>query len=266
MKMNKQTIQVMVLSGLMLILIIWAIMEYGGFGTPAPAPVPAPPKPAAVKKPTDKVNASAPGGTAAVNKDNPADLLWINTERLANIVNEVKGGRNPFEDLMLPAQPVLPTTVKTPKDYNKDFSDPNIKPLPSIDAKLTQQLKLSWLNAGEVKKLLAKEGFQKLMVGAVNDSSHSIKLSGIQVDVEDAMKLINGNDKEPPKPKFRLIGVLQTNDKSFVVIAVNGQQYELYEGDTINKLGWSVAAINASGVRLTKGRQTILLPIGGLPQ
>ncbi len=261
MKMNKQTIQVLVLSGLMLVLIIGAVMQYGGFGAPAPAPA-APPA-----NSTDKPNGNsgdAPGEEVKVvrKKGNAADLLWIDSARLEHVVEEVKGGADPFENLMLPPKPILPNIT------NNAQPSPNgdIKPLPAVDDKITQKVTLFWLTASEVKKLLKNEGFLLLKIKAINDNSRSITMIGVRVDVDDALKIIRESDKEPPKPKFRLIGVLKTTDKSFVVLAVEGQQYELYEGDTINKLGWSVAAINASGVRLTKGRQTVLLPIGGLPQ
>ncbi|MEI6518679.1 MAG: hypothetical protein WCO98_01330 [bacterium] len=267
MKMNKQTIQVLVLSGLMLVLIIGAVMTYGG-GNKAPAP-------AVTSAPSTTTTANKPGDTSQTpdkqiaddtkvirKKGNPADLLWIDTARLETVVADVKGGADPFENLMTPPPIIAPIT--NANNTSATTANGDTKPLPAIDATITQQVKLFWLNAGEIKKLLLNEGF-RLKIKAINDSSRNITMTGMRIDVEDALKIIREADKEPPKPKFRLVGVLKTSNKNFVILAVNGQQYELYEGDTINKLGWSVAAINDSGVRLTKGRQTILLPIGGQP-
>jgi hypothetical protein len=270
MKMNKQTIQVLVLSALMLVLIIGAVMTYGGGGTPTPPP-PAPTS-------NDKPGSETPGkpvdsnGTsdkpeedskAVRKKGNPADLLWIDTGRLVNVVSDVKGGADPFEDLMTPPPPIIPNANANdiPSTVNNSG---NVSPLPAIDTNITQKINLIWLNAVEIKKLLKNEGFN-LKIKTINNNSRFISMTGMRIDIEDALKIIREADKEPPKPKFRLVGVLKTSTKNFVILAVNGQQYELYEGDTINKLGWCVAAINNSGVRLTKGRQTILLPIGGQP-
>lgn len=261
MKMNKQTIQVVILSVLMIFLISYGLMQSGTFNQ---APPPAPPTTDA--KPDDKKNdteENAPEEKVVRKKGNPADLLWIDVGRLNDVVNEVKGGRDPFEDLLTPPPVIIPPTDSMVRPLPSDNG--TVKPLPALDDNISQKVTLFWLTAGELRKLLANEGFRLIKVKSVSANSHTVTLTGLRVDVDDALKIIRETDKEPPKPKFRLIGVLKSSDKNFVVLAVNGQQYELFEGDTINKLGWSVAAINDSGVRLTKGRQTILLPIGGQP-
>ncbi len=293
MKMSKQTIQVLILVVLMLFLIIYAVMQPGVLGGSKPADQAKPTANETAKTADD--NAADPAGDVKVDrkKGNPADLLWIDTERLAGVVTEVKGGRDPFEDLLIPEKIVLennaannpannaannPANNPANNAANNPANNPlpsgngDVSPLPSPDDNISQQVKLFWLTASDLRKLLKIEGFKinqgtnGLRIKAINDNSHTVTLTGLRVDVDDALKIINASDKEPPKPKFRLIGILKTSNKNFVVLAVEGQQYELYEGDTINKLGWSVAAINASGVRLTKGRQTVLLPIGGPPQ
>ena len=71
----------------------------------------------------------------------------------------------------------------------------------------------------------------------------------------------------PPVPAFVLSGIISTPSERFASISVDGHYYTLLEGETIPKMGWTVAAIRATSVVLVNKSQKIIIPLpGGSPK
>jgi len=237
--MNKQTTQVVVLCALLAALGVGCYIEFGG--SPPPSP---PPDHTKVHKPRPKPPALI-------------GMSWVNAGRLDHIESEVEEGRDPFVNTLLPPKPPSippPLPPESPSGAKLKL----LKPLPSVTAILTRPVTLRWVTVGEVQRSLRQEKIPVEVLVKAEDGAR-ISLRGASPDIDLALKSIQAIDKQPPKPDFKLVGIVKENTSRFAAIRVESVTYQLYEGETIPRLGWTVTSITDVGVKLTKGRQQVLV-------
>jgi len=243
---------VLVLAGCMAVLVLVAIFTFKpGGDQPAPPAQTGQAAGDTTPKPT-------PAADSKLAKAGEAGISWLEASRLPKIEGEVKGGRNPFVDLMLPSKPIVHQGSTPPV-----VPPPVTPPKPPVDTptQLTLTKTLEWTTHEVLTKAFEKENLVvELRAGK---RANQVVLSGYPPDFDRAVELIKNLDVPPPIPPFVLSGVVITPSVHLAVISLNGKQYSLVEGDTIPGLKWTVKQVDATSVTLTNGRQSKALRLSG---
>jgi len=250
MNVNKQTREYIALGVLLTVLAIAIV-----FFLQSSKPKPVVQKPPDTK--TEQRKAKAVSSKAAINSKN-----WVaeQEDRIPSLIAEVKGGRNPFKDLQMPAvveEPTAPPPVTRQQSdpippsgqlYGRSSTGPD-GPLPIDVEKI---ITLRWINWRDAAAALKKEGITDVTVSAGRKAG-TARFSGPEVSVRDALdNIIARLDVEPPAPDFQLRGVITTASANMAVLSVNGKTYSLYQGDIIPGLGWTLQKVTPSSVTLKK--------------
>jgi hypothetical protein len=242
MNKSKQAREYIALGVLVLVLVI-AVVSFvrGNQSKPAPAEA---------KSTTQAKKPDAPEKKTAANS---ADWVEAQKSRVSGLVGEVKGGRNPFKDLLMPVQTV---TAPPPPRKPEPGKEPDVK-YPSwpsgilpIDYLVVEQpVKLKYISWEEAAQAVKAAAGNAVTLHAIKNT-RIVKLRGAEEAMPDALEAIAGIDVAPD---FQLRGVITTSTANFAVISVQGKTYSLYEGETIPALGWTVTRITPVDVTLRKG-------------
>jgi len=247
MKMTKKTREYIALGVLGVVLII-AVISVIRSNQPKPS--------TRARKPEGTAQAAAKPRTP---EKQPAagSMEWVSKQqsRIASLVGEVKGGRNPFKDLMMPVETAAATPP--PRQQTEPVKDPGgaLPSWPSISMPaldfimIEKPVKLKYISARDAARVV-KEAANAVTVSAVKNT-RAVRLRGPEEAMPDALAAIARVDVAPD---FQLRGVITTSAANFAVISVQGKTYSLYEGDTIPELGWTVTRITPADVTLRKGQ------------
>lgn len=266
MNITKQTRDAIILGSALLILIGVAVSQFKATGITSPAPANA--------NGTAKKEQSV---TASTKREaNP--VAWVENARLPQALDEVKSGRDPFKDLLLPPKPSPYTTPKptAPLPIPPSTNTAQVQPVNPIPAagentgRLTDPLPLAmdttvtcplaWLTIGALENALNAEG---LGIIVARTKADKVTLTGSPDDVARAVELLKRLDVPPPPPPFVLAGVITTPTERYVAITLNGRYYSLFDGESMPDLGWTVKTITSTGVILVKGKQRVELRLAG---
>lgn len=254
---NKQSREAIVLAGTMAILLIIAIFTFKGM-MGGSAATPAPPAPA------EETSTSAKKTPVKV-ADNNGNVPWLDNNRVPRLVEEVKGGRNPFLNLLMdkekPSTPPAPTPPSTPHTPTAS-PGPGSMPFQPSDIKLSCTRTLQWTTPQVLAQEFKAASLPDITLAA-GKAPRQIVLSGYSPEYEKAVEIIKQTDVPPPIPHFVLAGVITTPSQRFAAILLDGKQYSLLDGESIPGLGWTVKRITPTGVTLTKGVQSVQLRLSG---
>lgn len=210
------------------------------------------PKPAS-SKPAGTAQAAKPVVPEEKPADNSTEWVLKQQTRIANLVGEVKGGRNPFKDLLMPVAaatttPLPPVKVEPVKNQGESLPSWSTGLLPALDFIVIEKpVKLKYISEQEATHAV-KAATGDITVTAVKNT-RIVKLRGAEEAMPAALEAIARIDLAPD---FQLRGVITTSSANFAVISVQGKTYSLYEGDTIQELGWTVTRITSADVTLRK--------------
>jgi len=255
MNMSKP-VQAIVLVSAIVVLIVMVVFTFKGQNAPPPKPADA------------SANQTAAEGSESAPQPvpPPADTAgsssvdWLDPSRVAMTVLEVKGGRNPFENLMAPPPPVPPSTQAPKPGPIIPKAGERPLPLPNDDfTETSKTVKLQWISWQQFAATM-KTQIPSLTVTAGKPGE--AKLSGLTPDVHDAMVALPSIDVAPPTPPFVLVGVIADTTKRYAVITLNGKSYSLYEGESFAD-GWTVSRITSTEVILQKGKLNTSLRLAG---
>ncbi|MHB0935850.1 MAG: hypothetical protein ACYDCO_02125 [Armatimonadota bacterium] len=253
MNVNKQTREYIAL-GVLLVVLAIAIVFFLQSNKPKPVTKNQPAETKQEKKVTP-----ASSQTAANSRS------WVTDEkaRIPGLIDEVRGGRNPFKDLMMPVMAEGPESSPNatpsplpgpiiPTGADRSIGNINQGSLPPLELETEQTVTLRWISWQQAATVLKKEGITDVTVSP-GKKAGTARFSGPEVSVRDALdNIIARLDVEPPAPDFQLRGVITTASANMAVISVSGKTYSLYQGDTIPGVGWTVKEVTASSVTLTK--------------
>jgi type IV pilus biogenesis protein PilP len=291
MRMDKKTIQAIMLGALLLSLVVVAVITFmpagGGQHTPAPLgnttrannPVTPPPQTAKDSSPkgvTPKVlTESAPEKNAGVT--------WLDLDRVAVITAEVAHSRNPFVDVKgftIPPSDVKPNPTPTsPKGTQTPIvgsggkggksqlppfgpsGNPNvIKPLIPEGPTVRTPVTLTWLSVADVQQKLKDAPSITVEAGK---QPNQVIIVGPDNLVAPAVTVVKALDVPPPPPPFILTGVIVTDETKMAMLSLDGRIYRVTRGQTIPRVGWTVTEITANSVSLSDGRRQLRVMLSG---
>lgn len=266
MKITKQTRDAIILGSALLILIVLAVSQFKATGITAPPPANA----NGIATKDEPITANA--------KRDANPVAWVENARLPQALDEVKRGRDPFKDLLLPPKPP-PYTVPRPTPPLPMMPAPNSaqaqpgNPIPAtgenagrlsdplpLAADTTVTRPLAWLTLDALENALTADG---LGITVSRTKAGTVALTGSPDDVARAVELLRRLDVPPPPPPFVLAGAITTPTERYVAITLNGRYYSLFEGETMPDLGWTVKTITSTGAILVKGKQRVELRLAG---
>jgi hypothetical protein len=251
-KSNKVIRDAAILGVLVIVLVIVGISQFKQIGT-SPTPKPA-------KKPAEGQQAAATGKTltstpAPADEQGSGKVVWHSAARVVNILDEVAGGRDPFNNLLVATMPpadLTPEDTPTPPE-----KEPDPFPFPSGDnsgfepVEHKKTVALAWVKPEILAKAFSE---RNLLVNlAAGKKGDEVVLTGTSPDFEEAVQVIAALDVPPPVPNFKLSGIIDSQRERFVAISLDGKMYTLTEGETIPNKGWKVKKITTTGVVMTNG-------------
>lgn len=246
-------VQAIVLASAIVILIVMVIFTFRGQNNNPTVPKNDNPS-------TKEATADGNDNTAQPNPPPEASASgvdWLDSSRVAMTVLEVKGGRNPFENLMA-SSPPPPEVKPAPPSKNPIIPANGDQPLPDF-TETSKTVTLHWISW---QQLAAKMKAQIPSLTVTAGNSGQAKLKGLTPDVNDAMAALPSIDVAPPIPPFALVGVIADTTKRYAVITLNGKSFSLYEGESFAD-GWTVMRITPTGVILQKGKLNTSLRLAG---
>jgi len=253
-KQKSQTTQVIILVVVMLGLIVVAAMQF--MKKPETVTVPTP----TTTQPTDATATSTTTGAGTPDAKAPAKkgaISWISESRVPKMIAEVKGGRNPFNNLL------EPSPIPIDKEQVPQAETPKETPKEQIRT-------LQFITPKQLASAMQDKGLSVRLESG--DSPNSVKLSGTDPDFSDAVALMteldtnnSGQlvDSKDPDAQLKLSGVVITRTEKYAAIVVNGTSYTFLEGESIPRLGWTVTDITPTSVTLIKGTQSKSLRLSG---
>jgi len=195
--------------------------------------------------------ASDPATTAKA--PTAAPMAWVKDLRLAGIPMEVRGGRDPFQNLLY-AQP-MPEQSSAPAP-----SGPVLPALPPVEPIVERSVPLKWITWDMLSaRMRADVGDLPVDVSKGDDAAHA-KVRGTKLDLQQVFERMDTLDTPPP---LALAGVIVGAGSRMAVLSVNGKTYTLYEGEVVPTLGWTLAKITSTEVILRKGNFSESLRLAG---
>jgi hypothetical protein len=254
MKMEKQTIQYIVLGVLLVGLLIFTYFTLKPSGSPTTPP-------------TNNPNSGA-ATVAAVAVPVTPPLEWARSAQVDDLPASII--RDPFKDTL--AKPIIvasvpPTATETEIGKNLDGAFGKIGEMfggalgglaGSMGIVSSEPHRLKWITGDAVVKAL--EQFKTVNVEVKKDV---VTLTGPGADVEKAYAALLASDVEPPVPDFGLRGIIMTETRPMAFGLYNGQYYQVVKGQAIPGSGWSVTSITDSTMTVTDGNRTKAIKAGG---
>jgi len=190
----------------------------------------------------------------AVKSDTANPLAWVRSERLPNLIAEVRGGRDPFKDLRLPP-PAPPASSPIPARGDK------VNPLPLSEPKVRRNVPLDGVELAELQKAYGQAGLA--VTASASAAPGIVTLAGTKSDLMHALDILK-EQQALAIPPFVLVGVMVMNGhRNYALITAGNKQYGVYEGESLPDVGWTVHRITSTGVMLVRGTQNLQLRLAG---